>query len=112
MSQHPNVFGGYSEAVLTDKLKIVSVTQPATTTLTIGVDDPMAQVLVPTNATNVVLPVESLKRFFLIHNNSAGAFSLTIKASDGVTTIGAVVAQTKQCIVWSDGTTYRQMLGA
>ena len=79
---------------------------------TLLVSDLFIQTQVPTAARNVTLPAEaqSKGKAFLIVNNSAGAFSITVKNAAAATI--QTVAQNKCAIFFCDGTTWFGLLGA
>lgn len=85
----------------------------ADSAVTLTVDSARIQTGVPTAGRNVTLPAESLSDGldFVIVNNSAGANSLTVKASDGSTTIGTV-AQNKRSLFVCDGVAWVAITGA
>ncbi len=72
--------------------------------------------MVPTAARNVTLPLEAQSKelIFVFTNNSAGAFSVTFKASDGATAIkgNGVVPQNKTGYFWCDGTNWNGLVSA
>jgi hypothetical protein len=76
----------------------------ADTALTVG--SAPIQVGVPTAARVATLPAEaqSAGLMFFFVNNSAGAFSITVKNAAAATI--ATIAQNKRGIVWCDGTTW------
>ena len=92
----------------------VTALADAAATLTVK-SDPILN-MVPTAARNVTLPTEAQSKQlkFYFTNNSAGAFSVTFKASDGATAIkgNGVVPQNKTGIFWCDGTNWNGMVSA
>lgn len=65
-------------------------------------------------ARNVTLPAitaYNTGRVYYVCNLTAATYAITLKQSDGSTTLLAVAA-TKHAIVWNNGTTWRALAGA
>jgi hypothetical protein len=89
-------------------------TQTLAATKTLICDDPYYQVLDPGGAgRDVVLPVEAASKglSFHIKNSADAAEVLTIKASDGSTTV-CTPTQSESALVTCDGTTWHGMVAA
>jgi len=88
----------------------------AAATLTVG-SNPILN-MVPTAARNVTLPNEAVAAamglVFVFTNNSAGANTVTFKASDGTTAIkgNGAVPQNKTGYFWCDGTNWNGLVSA
>lgn len=93
---------------------VSSTATTASGTVTLTVDSNMVQAIDPGGAgRNVVLPNEaaSKNKVFIIHNTADAAEVLTIKASDGSTTI-CTPTQNEAAFVYCDGTSWRGLVGA
>ena len=79
--------------------------------LTLTVNHPTIISMAPTAGRNVLMPLEANSKglFFIILNNSAGAFALTLQTSvGGALPFGAAaIAQNQAAIVVCDGTQWR-----
>ena len=84
-------------------LRLYANRESITANKTLTHDDKAVQVLAPDAARDVLLPAEKDGAVFIVANNAAGAFALTVKEDSGTTTI-ASVAQDGVGIFISDGT--------
>lgn len=94
----------------------ISATTLADGAATITVDSNPILNMVPTAARNVTLPKESASKGleFQFTNNSAGANTVTFKASDGATAIkgNGACPQNKTILLWCDGTNWNGLVSA
>lgn len=94
---------------------LLGLAKATTTSANVVLDlaDSQFQVITNGAAINLTMPAEASTagKLYLIVNKSAGAYAITVKASDGTTTVVAIT-QGLSALIVSDGTTYRSLLSA